>query len=253
MSSKSRILILSLLSLPLYLSCNIYTPLSSPSTDEEYLEEARACLHSGDYACAIENYEKLSDGPVKNEKLCIVNIARAGLGLSTLVQTITNNESQDAFLGQLANRLLPTYSEDQLAAAESSITNCALMGTDDTGTLLKTLSYMVDCGNRLAKTDTLVAISDGGTTTCNSTTAGNGDGEVTSVDIGGNALTGALSGGEPGMCAADVQKCLDDLQAANGLGFGGGIGGNLDALPPELIDSSTAVDLARVELRGTLE
>lgn len=252
MPSKPRILILSLLSLPLYLSCNIYTPLSSPGTDEEYLEEARACLHSGDYACAVENYGKLSDGPVKNEKLCIVNIARAGLGLSTLVETLTNEESQEAFLGQMANRLLP-FTEEKQTAAEAAVTNCALLSSDDTGNLLKTLSYMVDCGNRLAKTDTLVAISDGGTTTCNSTTAGNGDGEITSVDIGGNALTGALSAGEPGMCAADVQTCLNDLQAANGLGFGGGIGGNLDALPPELINSSTAIDLARVELRGTIE
>lgn len=252
MPSKPRILILSLLSLPLYLSCNIYTPLSSPGTDEEYLEEARACLHDADYACAIENYSKLSEGPVKNEKLCIVNIARAGLGLSALVETLTNNESQDAFLGQLANRLLP-FTDEKLAAAEASITNCALLASDDSGNLLKTLSYMVDCGNRLSRTDTLVAVTDGGTTTCNSATAGNNDGQITTVDVGGNALTGALSAGEPGMCSADVQACLNDLQAADALGFGGGIGGNLDALPPELVDSNTAVDLARVELRGTLE
>jgi len=42
-------------------SCNLYTGLSKPSSDEQYLVAARACLDQNDYDCALSNYKALSN------------------------------------------------------------------------------------------------------------------------------------------------------------------------------------------------
>lgn len=217
MLRKYRILTLALVC-PLVLSCNVYKSFAAPSSVVEYIEEAQRCLADGNYDCAITNYNLLPTGTQKTEKLCIVNIARAGLGISTLIDIVTNGASSTEMLGNLAEQLLP-YSTVKEAAAEAAITNCILLGTDDTATLLKTLAYTVDCSVRISKTDTLVATVDAGNATCNSTTPGNASGTITAADITKNG-SGTLSGAQPGMCQKDVNACVTDINNASALNGG---------------------------------
>ncbi len=207
------------LSALLLCSCNMYSGFAAPGSDSEYIEEAQKCLADRDFGCAIVNYNKLSSTNEKNKRLCLVNMARAGLGVSELVQIISNSGTGATIVGEIAQELLP-YSEEKETAGAAAVTACEAYSTavsGDTATLLASLSYLVDCSVRVAKTDTLVATSDGGTTSCNSTTAGNSNGLITQSDIGGHSATGALSVGNPGMCQADVHACLQDLNDAAAL------------------------------------
>jgi hypothetical protein len=41
--------------------CNVFSVLDSPSGDAQLISAARACFDQGDFACARDNYSKLSD------------------------------------------------------------------------------------------------------------------------------------------------------------------------------------------------
>lgn len=241
--------------LPFAVSCNLYKPFSSGSSVSDILEEAQACLHAADYDCAITQYSRLPDGNQKSEKLCVVNMAKAGFGLTVMMETVTNSNSSTALVGSLANDLLP-FSATKLAAAEAAKENCADMtSTDDTAKLYKVLSLLVDCAIRIARTDTQQATS-ANPTECNITEEHTGDGVIDASDIGGNAGTGALSGGEPGMCDVDALICVENLDLAvdedltgSGMGF---LEGNLGAIPAGVVSAGTA-SAARDALKDTLE
>jgi hypothetical protein len=255
MPLSNRFLVLAL-ACPLLLSCNVYKNFASPGNSVEYIEEAQRCLADGNYDCAIANYSKVTDANTKNEKLCIVNIARAGLGMSALIDVITNSGSGSRVLRNLAEKVMP-YSTTKEEAAAASITACALMASSDTATLLKSLSYLVDCGVRVAKTDTLITSVDNGGTTCNSTASGDASGTITATDIGGDPATGVLSVTHPGMCTYDAQQCKSDLlnaQALNGglstSGFDS-IASNITALS-SLYGAATD-SLARLAIRTSVQ
>lgn len=241
--------------------CNVYAPFASPGSDTDYVEEARKCLLTSDYSCAISNYNRISDSSLRNQKLCLVNISRAGMNLTSLVTIATSGSSGSSLLKLTANQiLLRGYSQERLDAAAEAVTQCTALGTDQTSTLLKLLSYITDCGVRLAKSDSLVALSEGGATTCNSTTAGNGNRVMDDADIGGDG-TGAVSGVNPGMCEADVQACVNNMNQAGALG--GTLAGStgLSALSANVTAAATllgsgsgtaVVQAARFALRGNI-
>ncbi|MBY0372229.1 hypothetical protein K2X33_16225, partial [bacterium] len=245
--------------LPLVLSCNLYQPLSSAGDSvDEILEEARSYLHAGDYAGAITQYERLPTGELRTEKLCVVNLARGGLDLSVMMETLTNNTSDASFtmLGQLANDLVP-FTDEKLTAAETARTQCAAFTvTTRTTKLLKILSLFVDCGMRMARTDKWVSDTGGVTASCNSTTPGNNSGAITDADIGGNG-GGTLSAGFPGMCDYDALQCASDLDtAANTNILSDGLdvlNDNLGLIPSDFLGGSPVADAVRNAMKDTLE
>src|SRR4051794_17305812 len=89
---------------PLLVSCNLYSPFESDSSDQDHLEVARKCEHQGDYACAVDEYMKLSDGNAKELKLCVANLGRAGFTLTALINTFKTPNVK--VLGNIANQLL---------------------------------------------------------------------------------------------------------------------------------------------------
>ncbi len=198
--------------------CNAYAPFASPGSDTEYVEEARKCLLTSNYDCAITNYNRIADSALRNQKLCLVNISKAGMNLNSLVTVATSGSSGASLLKLTANQiLLRGYTQTRLEAGAAAVTQCALLGTDQTSTLLKLLSRITDCGVRLAKSDSLVATAEGGSTTCDSATPGNNNRVMDDADIGGD-VGGVVDAVNPGMCQADVQACVDDMTAAGALG-----------------------------------
>ncbi len=234
-------------------ACNIYSPLSSPSTDEEFVEEGRKCLLTSNYDCAIAQYNRISDATLKNQQLCLANISKAGLNLTALINVLSSSSAGTGTMILVANELLKKgFTETRLAAAAASISPCGALGSDDTSTLLKVLSRVADCGIRIAKANYLVATDDSVSTTCSSATAGARTGVVSTSDIGGDG-TGAVSGANPGMCYADVQVCIDDMSAASTL-LGGGsfsaIRDNILSLPADLIAGGTGLAAVRATRVG---
>lgn len=238
--------------LSLVVACNLYAPLAANSSVDDHLEEAQKCLHEGNFACAVENYSKLPDGDLKNQKLCTVNMARAGFTLSSLINTVT--KKSDGVLGELANNVIP-WSEERKTAADDAKTYCASYkassASGDLGVLLGSLSVLLHCANRMSKADQFQATSNSDT---ECTTAGNKDGVVDESDISPNA-DGTVSASTPGMCAADVEDCRVDIDSLspselNAAGLSD-IGSALDEVPDE-IKAAAAPDLNRVGLRKAI-
>ncbi len=247
---RASFLFVALLSLS---ACNVFHSFASPGNDEAYIEEARACLHSQNYACAVENYSKVTNEALKNEKLCIVSIARSGINLTALVSIITGQNVGAELPGQLAEAMLP-FTEEKLAAASESPTYCNALPTAtaeeaQTAGLLQSLAYLSQCAIRLARTDTLVSVSaNASQTDCNSTTAGNGDGRITDSDISFDG-TGVLGPGVPGICDADIFICQQAIANAGSLAGSSGSADlieNINALPAAF--QGPIISAARAEM-----
>ena len=240
--------------LPLILSCNIFAPLTGNSSTEDHLEEARRCLHSGDYACAIAEYEKLPDGSLKQQKLCTVHLSRMGFTLSSLINTV--QEQSSGVLGKLANNL-GAWSSDKYASAEAARTQClAFAGQSDSGdlgVLLKTLGLLGHCANLISKADLIVGVTDSDTEDC--TTAGNANGTVNAADISKDG-SGAASEASPAMCAKDAIACRTDILALDPSALEGSklgdIKGAYDQIPAELKDEGVGIAALRNGLATTL-
>lgn len=251
---KNRIwtLVVTLPVLFLGLSCNVYSPLNSPSTAAQYEEEALKYLHDGDYAKAIENYGKLPAGQARFEKLCTAYMAESGLGISQLIKIISDRGTGAELMGKLAQAFIPWTAKGQ-AAAEGARANCKELDTTGSSaklnTLLRTLGYLADCSMRMARTDQLVTTDD-----VNCSTAGNGDGVLTPSDISASAL-GTVSTGNPGMCKDDVLECTSDLNAiaASALTDAGlgDIADNISAIPAGATTTNDEVT-GRIGLRSTV-
>lgn len=240
--------------LPFVLSCNVYAPLTKVSSAEDHMEEAQKCLHEGNFACAISHYEALPAGATRTQKLCTVNLARAGFTLSGLIKTIT--QSKDTVLGELANGL-GKWDDVKAASAVSAVDYCKQYGdlgaeSGDLGVLLKTVSLFVDCANRISKSDQFVGTSESDD---DCSTAGNNSGTITKKDISGTS-DGSISASKPGMCHVDVVACLNDVLAVpqsqlEGSGLGD-IKGAYDNVPAALKDSTSAASVIRDQLKGII-
>lgn len=236
-----------ILLVPLLFSCNIYRPFQGGSDVNDYLEEARLCLHNGDFACADTNYNKLPDGELKTQKLCMLSLARAGLGLKNLINTF--NKGDKKMVGQLANTLIP-WSEAKAQFAADAVKHCvdyATMTGGDIGVLLKTAAYIVDCSMRIAKVDQFVATSD---TDSTCTTAGNNDGTVTASEIADGA-NGAISA--RGMCGSDVIACQTDIVGLDSASLASAgldeLKSAYDQIPAALRTSGAATALTRSAIK----
>lgn len=228
-------------------SCNLYSKFGSTGGDDGKIEEALKCLHDGDYACAIEQYNAIVDTTEKAKRLCQVQLARAGLTLNVL---ITQLGSSSTSLGELAEAIMP-WTQEKQTAIEAAATPCddfntaaAASGVSETakyGELLRSMSGVMNCAVRVAKTDQFVASSDADTT-C--TTAGNGDGQITPEDISDNT-NGTITA--KGMCTADAKSCAERLNAVGTDSSDGELDGVLGQLAAAA--GFTAGDAIRNELR----
>jgi hypothetical protein len=184
--------------------CNIYAPFNTDSTPTDYLEEATKCLDNDNFACAIQNYNMLPDGALKDEKLCTGYLAEAGLTLDVLLNIILKGVSQTV-LGSVANAVLP-WSASQGSDASNAMTHCVAFATespsDPNAPLLQAMGYIMDCAVLMAKTDVYVGSSDTDTTCM---TPGLGAGQITKQSIVNS--NGNL------MCSADAVTCGNDLYA----------------------------------------
>jgi hypothetical protein len=206
--------LLSLFVAALITSCNLYSKFGSVGSDETKIEEALKCLHDGDYDCAIANYSALSDATQKARRLCQVQLARAGLTLSVLINTLGKNSASADVLGSVANAVIPWTQEKETAIAALEVkTGSAYSGPCDTfyqadttsqyAQTLFTLSGIMSCAVRMAKADQLVGNSDSDVACA---TAGNLSSKVTAEDISDNA-DGSIAA--KGMCSADAVLCKD--------------------------------------------
>lgn len=239
--------------LPILSSCNIYKPFAGTGSTEDILDAALSCLHAEDYVCAIEKYNKLPDSDLKNERLCTVTLAKAGVTLNVLLNVVTQPDRD--MLGALANSFLP-WSTTRQTDIDSAKAVCATYYGNfttvnaSTKTLLKTLSLLSHCAVRMARTDTLVG-DDRTNDPC--TIPGNSSGRITAADIG----SGGLSTVNTGMCSVHVEDCNDDLVALpseadlNGANLTS-IAAARHEMPGDLTNDATATDAMRSALADTV-
>jgi hypothetical protein len=79
--------------------CNIYSPIDKPSGDPQLLSAARACLDRADYACAVENYQKLSasQADVAASEQAFTILAQNGAGFGTFASTLGSGATGASF------------------------------------------------------------------------------------------------------------------------------------------------------------
>lgn len=240
-------------------ACNLYAPFTANTTQEDHLEEAQKCLHEGNFSCAVDNYQLLTDEKLKNEKLCTVSMARAGFTLTNLINTVT--QKSDSVLGNLARNISPWTTEKKTAADDAksyckSYKDSVASGTDNEknlGTLLRALSVLLHCSNRISRADLYQGTSDADE---ECTTAGNADGEIDTSDIS-TSNDGTIGAGQKGMCTTDVIACRDDVSSLTkdelekaGLGD---IASALDSIPADLKDDNAVTAVVRGALRNVVD
>lgn len=240
-------------------SCNLYAPFTANTSQEDHLEEAQKCLHEGNFSCAIDNYQLLTDTNLKNEKLCTVSMARAGFTLSSLINTVT--QKNDSVLGNLARNISPWNLEKKSASDDAkayckSYKDGVVTGTEsekNLGVLLKTLSVLLHCANRISKADLYQGTSDADEE-CSA--SGNADGQIDTSDIS-TSNDGTIGAGQKGMCTTDVIACRDDISGLTkeeleqaGLTD---IASALDSIPADLKDDNAVTAVVRGALRTVVD
>lgn len=118
-------------------ACNLFGGLSKPSNDAQYLEAARACLDRGDFQCALDNYNALSNSQadIQISETSLTRLAQArifsfsdligslgsGLGSGSTFVTMANDLARRGAATE-SNRLLI----QSLYAADNGIGNASL-------------------------------------------------------------------------------------------------------------------------------
>lgn len=105
MTKIHSLLLLGLFSLS---SCNLWGGIDKPSGDEQLLVAARACLDRGDYACATEYYQKLSNSlsDVKTSELAFVNLAQNGIfSMQDFVASLGSSRGSGTTFLRMAERI----------------------------------------------------------------------------------------------------------------------------------------------------
>lgn len=78
------------------ISCNVFSPLDSPASDAQYLSKARACFDQADYACARENYAKITDvdslDAARSEQVFAL-LDENGVNLGNFLSSIVGNDA----------------------------------------------------------------------------------------------------------------------------------------------------------------
>ena len=202
--------------LPALVSCNIYSPFATDSSDEDHRELANVYRQNGNYASAILEDQKLSIAAEQNQMLCTDYISEVGLTLDAVINILGNQSTLP--LGDLAQALAPwTSAKAQAMAAASTACNNyqASAGSGNVGLFLLAAYYITDCGLRVAHTASAVATSDADVS-CSTTPPDPGQVAQVNVSAFGTGLSaGTISSSNPGMCPADVTTCATDITTAS--------------------------------------
>lgn len=235
-------------------SCNVYTPFNTNGADLDKLEEAQVCLKQNDWDCAIEQYQKLNDNTLKQQKLCQTYLSRGGITLSVLVNIL--NKNSEKILVNLGNELIPWTSNksQDLELAKTHCGNFSSLSPSGDSLFLKTTSLLAHCAVRMARTDRFQAIpSDDTCTMANISSNGVlGAGDVCQTADGSLEDSGVA---KPGMCSQDVNACVSDILAVkdvaselSSLGFSD-LAGAAGKLPANIVES-VPTNTARLALKG---
>jgi hypothetical protein len=89
-------------------SCNfnVFEPFDHPTSDAQLISAARACFNRGDYACAQQDYEKLSNNSddIKNSEEAFVAIDQIGAGMGAFISAFgQSNISTGKAITAIAN------------------------------------------------------------------------------------------------------------------------------------------------------
>jgi hypothetical protein len=237
--------------LPLLLSCNIYRPFTSNSSDEDHREEATKCEQDGDYACAISNWKQLSVQSEQDQHLCMIEISQAGIGISVLVKQLAGKIDTNTILGDLATAVSP-YTADKATAATQALSTCGAYRGELPGQLADLLlgaALLADVSVRIARTAQAIGTDDTDTA-C--TTTPPDPGQINQTNI-----TQSKLGTGPGMCKADVTQIITDFLTLEPFAKNSTLTGLVTiynatiAAHPEL-KTSGAEDAVRVTLQGFL-
>ncbi len=260
-----------LLAVVMLSGCNVFEPFDTKSTTNDLMELATQCLDNGDFGCAINYYNQLPAGLQRDQNLCVVYLAKAGMTIDTLINIINagSNSNSQMVLGQVAQAMMP-WSSTQSSDIQSAVTSCNNFSTDTsadtTAALLVAISYFTDCAVRIARTDQFV----GGTPTADGGNASNNDdhdtvcmtpglqaGKVTAEGVGYDGLSPL----QTGMCQTDVVQCQSDIQNVltnsdlknalnnNGLSY---IVTAFENVPPSVQNTGIALDTARYGISQTV-
>jgi hypothetical protein len=174
------LLIFSISAIP---ACNLFSGLSKPSNDEQYLIAARACLDHGDYSCALSNYQALSDS--KNDEKwsesSLTTLAQNGVfSFSDMIGTLGSSRGSGASLASLANLLAQrgkTTSSIRQTIQETYVQNEKIANTRLRGfsKFISSLSMMNSILATVAGADQILTASDiatGGSSCTAATCAG---------------------------------------------------------------------------------
>jgi len=110
-------------------ACNIYGPFDSPTSREQYLSVARACLDDGNFTCAREMYNKLTDdADIRIAELAFTTLDENGAGMKAFMSAFGKGKGVSA-INKLAASLAATASSTKRVALydayalNTSITN----------------------------------------------------------------------------------------------------------------------------------
>lgn len=199
-------------------SCNIYSGISTPSGDEQILSAARACFNQKDYACASEQYARLStaqaDTGTSESILAILD--QNGVSMGTFMATMGSGGDVGKGINNLAASLTSGAGATRRVAMQSAFNSRTTISDANLKSFVgflaavsltaEILAEAAGSNGTLEKTDltrdptACKALSE---TTCPLTTAGVScsapatsvltDGDLTTTDI----MTSDISGANP--------------------------------------------------------
>ena len=105
-------------------SCNVYDPFDSPTSDAQLVSAARACLDQGDYACARDNYQKLStvQSDIATSELAFTALDEVGLGMKAFATAFGKGAGVSAF-----NKLVASVAPNASRTTRLAIYNNAFL------------------------------------------------------------------------------------------------------------------------------
>lgn len=96
-------------------SCNLFSPIDKPSGDAQLLSAARACFDRGDFACARENYAKLSPSASESAAAdqAFLTLDELGAGFSVFMSSFGKGDGSATNLIQtLTEAMIPQASQE---------------------------------------------------------------------------------------------------------------------------------------------
>ncbi|NDG83917.1 MAG: hypothetical protein EBX52_02640 [Proteobacteria bacterium] len=175
-------------------ACNLFGGLSKPSNDAQYLEAARACLDRGDFQCALDNYNALSnsENDRKISETSLTRLAQAKIfSFSDLIGSLGSGTGSGSTFVTMANDLAKRSAANEsnrlliksLYNANAGITNSKLRAFSR---FIAALSMMNEILAEVAGPDQTLRASDivADPTLCSMAACLPGDPNYAACDIG---------------------------------------------------------------------